>query len=328
MRQGLRRGLVDPAGPGRRRRRRDADRRHLRTARLGAGAAGVPARGQRRRARRARARRCAPRCAARCAAAEHRPRLLGAPLWDRGAMPTDELLGPVAVIAGGLSHERDVSLASGRNLVRELRSARRRGPGLRLRPQPAHHPRARQGDRRRAGPARAVRRGRRDPDPARAHRPAVRRVAQRRVPAGLRQGHRARAAAPRRHPGAGQRRALGPDLPRHRRRGADGARDAPPRRARRRQALARRQRARRHRRRRPGRAALGPGRDLRLLRGRAGRALPRGRRRQRRRARDRRRRGLAGPGGDRVREGPPVRLQRPLHRRVRLAHHAPTSTTR
>ena len=28
--------------------------------------------------------------------------------------------GPVAVIAGGLSHERDVSLASGRNLVREL----------------------------------------------------------------------------------------------------------------------------------------------------------------------------------------------------------------
>lgn len=29
--------------------------------------------------------------------------------------------GPVAVIAGGLSHERDVSLASGRNLVRELR---------------------------------------------------------------------------------------------------------------------------------------------------------------------------------------------------------------
>jgi D-alanine-D-alanine ligase len=31
--------------------------------------------------------------------------------------------GPVAVIAGGLSHERDVSLASGRNLVRELRAA-------------------------------------------------------------------------------------------------------------------------------------------------------------------------------------------------------------
>lgn len=37
-------------------------------------------------------------------------------------MATDELEGPVAVIAGGLSHERDVSLASGRNLVRELRS--------------------------------------------------------------------------------------------------------------------------------------------------------------------------------------------------------------
>ena len=36
-------------------------------------------------------------------------------------MSTD-LLGPVAVIAGGLSHERDVSLASGRNLVRELRA--------------------------------------------------------------------------------------------------------------------------------------------------------------------------------------------------------------
>lgn len=34
----------------------------------------------------------------------------------------DELTGPVAVIAGGLSHERDVSLASGRNLVRELRA--------------------------------------------------------------------------------------------------------------------------------------------------------------------------------------------------------------
>jgi D-alanine-D-alanine ligase len=31
--------------------------------------------------------------------------------------------GPIAVIAGGLSHERDVSLASGRNLVRELRAA-------------------------------------------------------------------------------------------------------------------------------------------------------------------------------------------------------------
>ena len=36
-------------------------------------------------------------------------------------MPED--FGPVAVIAGGLSHERDVSLASGRNLQRELRSA-------------------------------------------------------------------------------------------------------------------------------------------------------------------------------------------------------------
>src|SRR3954469_20845429 len=33
---------------------------------------------------------------------------------------TAEVPGPVAVIAGGLSHERDVSLASGRNLVREL----------------------------------------------------------------------------------------------------------------------------------------------------------------------------------------------------------------
>lgn len=33
-----------------------------------------------------------------------------------------DLPGPVAVIAGGLSHERDVSLASGRNLVRELRA--------------------------------------------------------------------------------------------------------------------------------------------------------------------------------------------------------------
>ena len=31
--------------------------------------------------------------------------------------------GLVAVVAGGLSHERDVSLASGRNLVRELRAA-------------------------------------------------------------------------------------------------------------------------------------------------------------------------------------------------------------
>lgn len=31
--------------------------------------------------------------------------------------------GPTAVIAGGLSHERDVSLASGRNMVRELRAA-------------------------------------------------------------------------------------------------------------------------------------------------------------------------------------------------------------
>lgn len=33
-----------------------------------------------------------------------------------------ELPGPVAIIAGGLSHERDVSLASGRNLVRELKA--------------------------------------------------------------------------------------------------------------------------------------------------------------------------------------------------------------
>ena len=32
----------------------------------------------------------------------------------------EEFPGPVAVIAGGLSHERDISLASGRNLVREL----------------------------------------------------------------------------------------------------------------------------------------------------------------------------------------------------------------
>jgi D-alanine-D-alanine ligase len=36
-------------------------------------------------------------------------------------LSTEELPGPVAVIAGGLSHERDISLASGRNLVRELR---------------------------------------------------------------------------------------------------------------------------------------------------------------------------------------------------------------
>ncbi|MFT4082436.1 MAG: D-alanine--D-alanine ligase [Nocardioides sp.] len=38
-------------------------------------------------------------------------------------MSTEAVLpGPVAVIAGGLSHERDVSLSSGRNLVRELRA--------------------------------------------------------------------------------------------------------------------------------------------------------------------------------------------------------------
>src|SRR3954454_25416687 len=35
-------------------------------------------------------------------------------------MPPEDFPGPVAVIAGGLSHERDISLASGRNLVREL----------------------------------------------------------------------------------------------------------------------------------------------------------------------------------------------------------------
>lgn len=35
---------------------------------------------------------------------------------------SEDFPGPVAVIAGGLSHERDVSLASGRNLVRELRA--------------------------------------------------------------------------------------------------------------------------------------------------------------------------------------------------------------
>jgi D-alanine-D-alanine ligase len=35
-------------------------------------------------------------------------------------MSAEEFPGPVAIIAGGLSHERDVSLASGRNLVREL----------------------------------------------------------------------------------------------------------------------------------------------------------------------------------------------------------------
>src|ERR1700712_1661797 len=33
---------------------------------------------------------------------------------------SEEFPGPIAVIAGGLSHERDISLASGRNLVREL----------------------------------------------------------------------------------------------------------------------------------------------------------------------------------------------------------------
>ncbi|MEP9381198.1 D-alanine--D-alanine ligase [Nocardioides sp. KR10-350] len=37
-------------------------------------------------------------------------------------MTSPELPGLVAVVAGGLSHERDVSLASGRNLVRELRA--------------------------------------------------------------------------------------------------------------------------------------------------------------------------------------------------------------
>jgi D-alanine-D-alanine ligase len=37
-------------------------------------------------------------------------------------VPEGDLVGPVAIIAGGLSHERDVSLASGRNLVRELRA--------------------------------------------------------------------------------------------------------------------------------------------------------------------------------------------------------------
>jgi len=37
-------------------------------------------------------------------------------------MSSPELPAPVAIIAGGLSHERDVSLASGRNLVRELRA--------------------------------------------------------------------------------------------------------------------------------------------------------------------------------------------------------------
>ncbi|MEX0426489.1 D-alanine--D-alanine ligase [Nocardioides sp. DS6] len=37
-------------------------------------------------------------------------------------MSSPELPGPIAVIAGGLSHERDVSLASGRNLVRALRA--------------------------------------------------------------------------------------------------------------------------------------------------------------------------------------------------------------
>ena len=36
-------------------------------------------------------------------------------------MTIEDFSGPVAIIAGGLSHERDVSLASGRNLVRELR---------------------------------------------------------------------------------------------------------------------------------------------------------------------------------------------------------------
>ncbi|MFT4265460.1 MAG: D-alanine--D-alanine ligase [Nocardioides sp.] len=39
------------------------------------------------------------------------------------AASIEALGGPIAVIAGGLSHERDVSLASGRNLVRELRAS-------------------------------------------------------------------------------------------------------------------------------------------------------------------------------------------------------------
>jgi D-alanine-D-alanine ligase len=42
-------------------------------------------------------------------------------MWDRRPMTIEDFAGPVAIIAGGLSHERDVSLSSGRNLVRELR---------------------------------------------------------------------------------------------------------------------------------------------------------------------------------------------------------------
>ena len=48
---------------------------------------------------------------------------LGSPVGGGHGAGDDAVLpGPVAVIAGGLSHERDVSLASGRNLVRELRA--------------------------------------------------------------------------------------------------------------------------------------------------------------------------------------------------------------
>jgi D-alanine-D-alanine ligase len=42
-------------------------------------------------------------------------------MWNASGM--SDFDGPIAVIAGGLSHERDVSLASGRHLARELRTA-------------------------------------------------------------------------------------------------------------------------------------------------------------------------------------------------------------
>ena len=114
--------------------------------------------------------------------------------------------GDVVVLAGGISHERDVSLRSGRRVADSLRGSTAIGselarPDASLLGVPARAA-ARRGL---AGAARRQRRGRRAPRPARLRRPPVRRVARRRRAPRLgqadRQGaRRARPAVARRAP--------------------------------------------------------------------------------------------------------------------------------
>ena len=129
---------------------------------------------------------------------EQRPELEGDPMRDRHLAREQRGL----VLAGGLSHERDVSLRSGRRVAEALRGDRARGRRARRRRRRCC--RLHRGPAGLRGPdaARRDRRGRRDPRGARAARRALRRRRPGRVPDRLRQagrqdGGRAASASPR-----------------------------------------------------------------------------------------------------------------------------------